>query len=240
MKKQKCAQALLLSVMLLNAGVVGANVVGQSGSASSDTDGVVQFKRDDTPVIPVDPEDPTVEVTDPDITVPVERGDLGILARPAKFDFDINEISSANLVGQQSFNHVSGAKQFVSVWDGRLREHNWSLSVRMSTFANAGHVLTGAEISIKDLATSRITGGGTSLAAVATPSNLTAPNQVTITSTGATSVLSTSGLAKEQSSIYWKTSDITLEIPGASLQGVNFNSPYEAVVTWTLTGTPDA
>lgn len=186
----------------------------------------------------------------------VKASDLALLGVPAEFNFGITKISAANKVNdlvlkQKKWAITNNIKdgsdaavtdqyqeeltgkpidiQSVRVYDGRLIQKDWAVSVSASSFENGTKTLTGATINIKNakLITNDAKGAvdGKKSFDIATDGT-----------SSTTDVLKASPEARFQSDISWKIDETTLTIPASSVDTGDFSS----TVTWTLTGKPDA
>lgn len=256
MKKIKLSSTVFLASLALSV------MTGVVATADATTPGIGSFIKDNTPVKPTEPgeEGPKV-VTEPDEEIPgVTKGDLAFVVKPKEFNFGIHKVSAADkaksVVSYTQKNYLSQENsdvlannyeadvptngniypketQAISVWDGRIQHDDWSVGVSATPFKNtAGNELTGAVIKIKTDRTYNQVAKGSG--------DLTALSNFEIKTDGSVSndiLKTTTGLsAKDQSDLLWKVKDVTLEFPGSVLE----YGDYSSMITWTLTGTPDA
>ncbi|MGO3297896.1 MAG: WxL domain-containing protein [Pseudolactococcus laudensis] len=119
--------------------------------------------------------------------------------------------------------------QTIQVYDGRVVNDGWTVSVAASPFKEGSKVLTGAQIKIagaKEYTTDKV-------------GKLAGKSGFTIETDGTTNtddVLKASNTARFYSDLKWDTDKVTLDVPGAVITTGNFAS----TITWTLAGTPDA
>jgi len=166
---------------------------------------------------------------------------LRIDSIPAIFDFGINAISAINIdpVGPNVFlldptgdsYDDEKANEAVKVWDGRVTENDWTLSVQLTEFTDVsnGNTLAGAEIEISGITT-------TNTDTVPDRSTASGVTSLKIGTTATTDILKANDVAKAQSSLDWELGGVKLIVPGAQLKYGNFTS----TITWTLAGTPEA
>jgi hypothetical protein len=250
MKKIKLLSAVALSIFAASAmsSVVSANDTKTSvGSAS--------FKEDTSLVEPKLPgengggkKDPDSE-TDltnpdkgPDVYTPVGKNELGIVQRPSIFNFGetiltpnskrtgVTVKALAQNVDGTAFSDKYGDKsyiQYVTVYDGRIGSNGWELSASASelTDAKTSKKLTGATISIAG--TTRWNEDAD--AGKGPNTNLTGSDFMIKTDGTSAKVMETA-TAKYESDVIFKSTDVSLTVPGSSVQMGDFSS----TVTWTL------
>ncbi|GHU36611.1 hypothetical protein FACS1894192_03570 [Bacilli bacterium] len=192
-----------------------------------------------------DPQKP--DILDPNVTV----SDLAIYAHPKEFNFGIKKISAADQVGTKvvltqkdwftagnDASDVDASKdpaakhsetyQSLRVYDGRVVNDGWAVSVDATPFVDGAKTLTGAEIKIDGASAYTTDANGK----VAGKSALT----ITTDGTAVSDILKADSTARFYSDIQWDTNKVSLEVPAAVITTGNFSS----TVTWTMTGTPDA
>ena len=170
-----------------------------------------------------------------------ETAVLRIDSVPAMFDFGTNAISAMNIdpVGPNTFSLDPAGDSYdavevneaVKVWDGRVTENDWTLSVQLTEFTDTSNsnTLAGAEIEISGITTANTD-------TVPSRSTASGVTSLKVGTTATTDILKANDVAKAQSSLDWELGDVKLIVPGAQLKYGNFTS----TITWTLTGTPEA
>jgi hypothetical protein len=177
---------------------------------------------------------------------------LAIYAHPQGFNFGVKRISAADKQkttvkmtqknwfakgnpkdGSDSTDPLyahSETYQSLRVYDGRVINDGWEVTVSATTFNNGTKDLKGASIFIAG-ATSHTTD-------TAAGADVEGQTNFEIKADGKTdlTVLKSKTSARFYSDIKWDTDKVTLEFPGANIDTGDFAS----TVTWTLTGTPDA
>lgn len=203
---------------------------------SATTEAVASFLVDDKEVEIVDPENPGEIIVPP--LPPVTAGSLSLASVPQVFHFGSHGISAANLHGVQRFgvdtDLMTGGRlnEFVAVWDGRVLENDWTLSVSATPFTSGKDVLKGATIEIQNV---RKTNTDT-VAGRSTVEDLTKGNMAITTDGVATAILTANPIAKAQSNLHWDMKDVALLVEGSELTFGSFGS----TLTWTLQGTPES
>lgn len=258
MKKMKNVNRVVISTMALGMVVaMGPAAFAEPGvlPANRDTDVQVKFIEDDSPQLPVDPNDPDpenpvvpIDPTNPE--VPVEPGTNGPLSLDfaSILDFGEQTISTRDQVyyaAPQLFRDAAGnidtanpKPNYVQVTDKRGGEKGWSLSVKQNgqfKAATSGRELTGAEITLNN---GQVATKSTSLA----PSIVQPTISLTADGTGVSENVVSASAGEGFGTWVYRFGDATtmnesiqLSVPGATAKDADV---YKTSLTWTLKDVP--
>lgn len=222
---------LLVSLVIVMLGVfVAKPVVAQEIKSQAS----VEFILDDALAPVTQPETATpLPPNTPGIQAPIQVSTLGLTRVFDRLSFEQTKVSGLS-TGSLRVPELASDIKVVSVWDGRMTNDDWVLSVSSSAFTHVDEpskTLTGARIGFHSFSTEN----NDSLAG---RSSLSFSSDVFLpTNNSAVTIMSAAPKAKGQSSFYSGNSgEISLEIVDVSEVMIG---QYQATLTWTLSGIPD-
>ncbi|WP_236674791.1 WxL domain-containing protein [Enterococcus sp. BWR-S5] len=229
------------SNLILFASIIGCMTLGvmspltAAAIDTATTPGHIELEENDDPTGPVDPEDPSKEMTPPDPYNPGtgNAGPLSIDVVPTSLEFGTQKMYSTAHTYDGQKQAVDHVRQYIQISDNRdSGTYGWSLTVKQDDYLkNLSHTLTGATISLP-VGTAR-----NSLNATPTDvdTRLTT-TAVDITNTDKTVFATTKDdasptVGKGQSTSVWTPEQVKLMIPADTAKA----GDYTNTLTWTLT-----
>lgn len=228
------------SNLLLFASLVGCMTLGMmtplTAAAVDTSPGHIELEENDDSTNPVDPEDPSKEMTPPDPYNPGQNvpGPLSLDVIPTSFEFGTQKMYSAAHTYDGQKQAVDHVRQYVQISDNRdSGTYGWALSVKQDDYLkNVSYTLTGATISLP---------AGTARNSLNTPAtatdarltttavDITSSDKTVFGTTEDTETIPTTG--KGQSTSVWTPEQVKLMIPA----NVAKAGDYSNTLTWTLT-----
>ncbi|ATC61239.1 WxL domain-containing protein [Lactococcus raffinolactis] len=237
--------------------IVAIFLIGTVASADTQTSNVfASFKEDTSPINPKlpgkigggksDPEAPADLLNPskgPTIYTPIGKNELGIVQHPSIFNFGetilrpdskrkdlVVKALSKNKDGTDFVDKYGDGSyvQYVTVYDGRTASDGWQLSASATELTDVAAVskkLTGATISVANT----MRWNNDLDAGKGANKNLTG-SDFTLTTDGTPVIVMGTTDAKYESDIVFRSEDVALTIPKATIKVGNFAS----TVTWTL------
>ncbi|MHC5375500.1 WxL domain-containing protein [Enterococcus sp. LJL120] len=236
MKKQIILTGLIVSAFCL---VTAVPAMATDDPVNvGETQGIIDFKENNKVTTPKDPENPALELVNPELEdilknnyVTGEKGPLFLDLVPSLFDFgdqivEMNEVIYPNIPSE-----ATRKLHYLQVSDNRTKSDGWVVKVTRSEFVNGTDQLTGSTIVLpKGEARNSLNSDPT-----AVDSNFSTA-QVNLTAgedqeTSIFSIAADKAAGKGVSTSEWDAASVSLKIPAKTAKEGNFTS----VINWILT-----